>query len=284
MDMASYLSGFVRATQRAKNYWSVGADVRSAIILALFSNHRTSRLAVVLNRGKGLKTRASGLSAVQLDLNSSDHRTIFREIYLDQVYNLAAIPFRPQVILDCGAHIGLFSRLAAAAYPETPVYAFEPNAKNFRWLEMQCAFPNAKITPIQAAVDLHEGTGILVGEGCHGAIQPGTCSCGGEEVRLVDLSAWLNNLPTVQALVLKVDIEGKEFDVLPHVLPVLPLRTAILFETHSFRGDSNQLVRNLEANGFSVQQVRSRTEGETTFSDFMAIRTDKPNSAACVDG
>jgi FkbM family methyltransferase len=262
-----------RALHRAKIFWSTGADFRSALLLALFSNHRSSALASKLNFGRGVQVRATGTPPIYIDLNSGDHQTIFREIFVERVYDLAAIPFCPQAVIDCGAHIGLFSRLATTAYPGIPIYAFEPNASNYDWLKKQCNFPTCGIKPIQAGVDVHGGTGLLFGDGCQGSIVPTQKkNSDGVEVKLVDLFAWIKNMPVVGRLLIKMDIEGKEFDLLPHILPVLPRTTALLFETHSFRGNSKELVETLKNTRFAVKEIRSRIGGGTTFSDFLAIR------------
>jgi hypothetical protein len=92
------------------------------------------------------------------------------------------------------------------------------------------------------------------------------------EVTLIDLKRWIKDLPETQHLLVKMDIEGKEFEVLPHILPALPANTAILFETHSNFGNSDRLISQLIANGFSVNEVRSRTEVGVTFKDCMAVR------------
>jgi hypothetical protein len=168
--MTSLMKGFLRAFGRAKAYWMVAAGVRSSFLLCLFSNHRTSALAATLNGKRGIKVRSAGKAPIFIDLNSGDHRTIFREIFIEQVYVLDHVPFRPQVILDCGAHIGLFSRLAAAVYPGTPIHAFEPNAINFGWLKRQCGYANCNINPIQGGVDVRDGVGILFGDGCQGTM------------------------------------------------------------------------------------------------------------------
>ena len=238
----------------------------------LFSNHKTSRLGAWVNSGRGLRLRAAGEPPVFINLASADHRTIFCELFVEKVYDLNFEPFLPTLIVDCGAHIGLFSRLAVAAYPEAKVYAFEPNPENFVWLKKQTADVSGHVNLIQAGVDVAEGQGLLLGSGCQGSISHDQNSVGGVQVPLVDLGAWVKNLPRSEALLIKMDIEGKEFEVFPHILPVLPPNTALLFETHSLHGDCPRLVSLLEDNGFAVQQVRSRTDSGKLFCDFRAIR------------
>ena len=45
------------------------------------------------------------------------------------------------VLFDVGAHTGNYSRALAAAFPQSTVYAFEPNPETFEQLKAQCSGP-----------------------------------------------------------------------------------------------------------------------------------------------
>ena len=73
-------------------------------------------------------------------------------------------------------------------------------------------------------------------------------------VALINLKEWIvKHNPT--KLLLKIDIEGEEESVIPHILPVLPNTCAIFFETHSLIG-KKKILELLQVNKYEVQLIR----------------------------
>src|SRR5689334_17956075 len=60
-----------------------------------------------------IAVRPSLLGGLTLHLDPSDlsHLAVADEIFLQKVYDLSRVPFAPDLILDCGAHIGMFTLL-----------------------------------------------------------------------------------------------------------------------------------------------------------------------------
>jgi hypothetical protein len=74
------------------------------------------------------KTVAGAVAAV--DTHDLGQLISCEEILIERTYDLALVPFEPEIIVDCGAHIGLFSLMAGLRYPEADILAFEPDAQN----------------------------------------------------------------------------------------------------------------------------------------------------------
>ena len=73
------------------------------------------------------------------EIGSQAARWVANELALDE-YGLSRISFRPgNVIIDVGAHVGLFSLYLALRHPEVTIVAFEPEPHNFRNLAANVA-------------------------------------------------------------------------------------------------------------------------------------------------
>lgn len=60
---------------------------------------------------------------------------LFGEVVTCDTYHLRQIPFRPDVVFDIGANIGIFSRFARQLWPKAYIVAVEPhpdNIENFK--------------------------------------------------------------------------------------------------------------------------------------------------------
>jgi len=64
--------------------------------------------------------------------NSSD-RLVASQVFYTKDYDIS-INFKPKVIIDCGANIGLASLYFKSKYPESTVIAIEPEINNFNLL------------------------------------------------------------------------------------------------------------------------------------------------------
>jgi len=68
---------------------------------------------------------------------SAGAATCYREVVVDDFYGLFPIAktFQPNVIVDIGANIGMFSVLASLLFPQATIFSYEPNAETFTWLK-----------------------------------------------------------------------------------------------------------------------------------------------------
>lgn len=191
----------------------------------------------VLNGGESMAPRISLWTTLRLrlleirgkKLSEKRNAFIYKEIK------------RGDIVLDCGANAGeITSKFAQMG---ATVHAFEPVPQIFKALAGKCE-GLANVVLHEAAVGvadsriiifhplIKEGEPLPLGASIIRAKSGGganECEC---EVRLVDLHAFLMDLPPVK--VLKMDIEGAEVDLLRDLAERGSLRRigVVLVETH----------------------------------------------------
>ncbi len=201
-----------------------------------------------------------------LDLGRPDQVAVFEEIFVQGVYELDRVPFEPDRVVDCGAHVGYFSLLAGARFPNAELVAFEPQAENWRCAKEQVEINKKTIEIYRAAVGIEDGRSVLVGSGCGGRLN-------GEAVDGVSLPRLIREW-SPRRLLLKVDIEGGERALLREVVPILPVSTVLFFETHGGLPVLDACAELLTGAGFKVDVLRQR-DGEGTsnaYADVVALR------------
>jgi len=182
-----------------------------------------------------IRVRPASLGGLRVQLDSRDvsHMVIFDEVIRDGLYDLKLVPFCPDVIVDCGAHIGIFSLKAGCAFPRARLTAFEPNPDNLHVLRAQKRINSLLFEIVAAAVSLKDGESWFQA-GCSfgGTLADEAPGVGhGYRVRVVDLRTWLIQ-QDARRLLLKIDVEGEERTLLPGILPYLPRQCALFFESH----------------------------------------------------
>jgi FkbM family methyltransferase len=210
---------------------------------------------------------------VTLDPTDSSQVLIFDEVFLDKIYDFDAIPFDPTHIIDCGGHIGLFTLTALHRFPQSAATVFEPNPDNLPYLKRQISQNELAAKIITAAVSTSDGKiEFATGSSCSGKMLHDSAAVENLiSVPTVDFKKVLDHSKP-QRLLLKVDIEGAEMEVLPHILSSLPATTALFFETHGGDPDWNSIQSLLAQNGFTVK----RTSERGPYSDGFALRTASP--------
>ncbi len=215
--------------------------------------------------------RPRALCGLRLLIDPTDWSQIliFDEIFLHNNYDLRRLQFVPSAIVDCGAHIGMFSLLAAATFPQARLFAFEPNPANVNMIRRQVRANVLGLTLFDAAVSSTGGVRtFIIGNSHSGRLSaPPNPADKGITVSAIDLPDFMAQL-RADALLLKMDVEGEEETLIPALLPQLPKRCAIFFETHSAELGWQSTTRHLAVNGFSVEQINSRGK----FADGYACR------------
>ena len=198
-----------------------------------------------------------------ITLNPSDlsHLIIAEEFIIHKSYDLERVPFEPALIIDCGAHIGLFTLLARAHFPTPRIIAFEPAPENVTFLKEHAREAGGDIEVIEAAVSDRDGVArFLRRMSFAGSLQldesesPGTY-----EVRTVDLKKVLRG-KSGGNLLLKLDIEGSEEIVLPAIVDLLPPRCAIFLEVHAGEESWQRATSLLETRGFRTRKDREHED------------------------
>jgi FkbM family methyltransferase len=217
-----------------------------------------------------LAPQSLGGLTVTLDPTDSSQVIIFDEVFLDHIYDFSQIPFEPTHIMDCGGHIGLFTLTALHRFPQSAATVFEPNPDNLPYLKRQISRNELAAELVTSAVSTRDGKiEFAIGSSCSGKmLMDSTAIDNVISVPTVDLKKLLDHSKP-QRLLLKMDIEGAEMEVLPHILPSLPATTALFFETHGGDPDWNSIQSLLAQYGFTVK----RTSERGPYSDGFALRT-----------
>lgn len=205
-----------------------------------------------------LLVRPKSLNGGKVLIETSDLGQLvsFDEVLVEGGYDLKKVPFRPEVVIDCGAHVGYFSALAAATYPEVRMVSYEPNPENVRVLRKNLEGAGSRASIVPAAVSVQEGEAWFAAKVSNGG-KIGDESADGIKVCLVDLPEVIKKAGGVP-MVLKVDIEGEERRVFPVLSPHLPAQCAVYFETHDGIEGWRDVAGSLEAAGFQLELLRER--------------------------
>ena len=219
-----------------------------------------------------IAVRPSSLGGLTLHLNPSDlsHLAVVDEIFLQKVYDLGRVPFAPDLIVDCGAHIGMFALVAAARFPKSKFVAFEPDPDNCDWLRRQIEENHLQVDVVEAAVSTSDGEVLFeAGQGCGSSLSTASLpSANAIRVKAVDLADFLSRT-NCRNLLLKLDVEGAEEKLLPKIVNVLPKNVFLFFETHGGKQSWDRLSRILEEHGFVTEITRARG----IYTDGIAVRS-----------
>jgi FkbM family methyltransferase len=199
------------------------------------------------------------LSGLQIFINPCDwsQTCIFEEVFLRNGYDLARLGFVPEMILDCGGHIGTFSLLAKARFPQAQLTIYEPNPENIQMLRRQIGRNNLGARLMECAVSIETKEMVFAAGNSHSGRLMLETGSGGYRVKVIDLPSAFKEMK-LQSLLLKMDIEGEELRVLPVLAPLLPERCAIFFETHGGLPAWEQVQKLLQDARFRVEKVNER--------------------------
>ena len=107
---------------------------------------------------------------VRVQFNCPGQIEVFDELFLTGIYDLGAVDFVPELVVDCGAYCGYFSALAAGVFPRARRVCFEANPANLPMLEAQLALLTVKVELHAEAVYVREGTAAFAGGGIGGGV------------------------------------------------------------------------------------------------------------------
>jgi FkbM family methyltransferase len=255
-------------------------DKLKMLVVGYARGHTFGSTGVVSRIGRMLfpeiAVRPSSLGGLILHLNPSDlsHLVVAEEILLEHVYDLSLVPFTPDAVLDCGAHAGIFTLLAASKFSKSKLVCFEPDPANYRWIQKQIGANRLEAETRLVAVSTADGKALFEARGCGGALVEQPTHGGGTiTVNTLDLSSYIRVLGASR-LLLKLDVEGAEEKLLPAIVDGLPLDCVIFLETHRAEESWQRLSALLGEHGFAVMITRRRD----VYIDGVAIRTSSSNA------
>lgn len=188
-------------------------------------------------------------------LHYADMHSFYHE--LAQIFGTDLYGFdaesRSPVILDCGAHVGLASIYFALRHPRAEIHAFEADPDIFSFYERNIrSMGLGSIKRHNKAVWVHgDGVAFAKSGDDSGHIDE---QARGEEVPSVRLRDVLAGLERVDML--KMDVEGAEFEVMRDCAPVLDRVRRLIIETHLLKGGAGghtlaSLLDTIEKAGFN---------------------------------
>jgi len=161
----------------------------------------------------------------------------FKDIFVDQVYLFNSKKNDP-VIYDCGSNVGLSLLYFSTLYPNAVIKGYEADKNLASLSQMNLKknnISNAIIFPVAIWVD-DNGVDFSIEGADGGSIVGGDNFHRTESVRLRSI---LRSEPHIDLL--KLDIEGAEFDVMTDCRDSLSNVQNIFIEYHSFKNDSQKL-------------------------------------------
>jgi FkbM family methyltransferase len=179
---------------------------------------------------------------------------IYEEIFVATGYDLSFVNFEPQHIVDCGGHIGLFSLLASSAFPKAKITIFEPNPSNFSRILENRSLNGLDWDCRLGAVGAYAGNTYLDVFNSHSAR---LSSDHGVPTKVFQLAAFISELGATR-LVLKIDVEGEERVMWPELIPRLPARSVVFFETHHGSDGWSEAEAHFRKNGFQMRKLIER--------------------------
>jgi FkbM family methyltransferase len=170
-------------------------------------------------------------------INGPDFLHSLMELFVDEIYK-SDMPTNAYII-DCGANIGLSTIYFHKCLPDAEIVSFEPDDANYSLLSANVAqLKSNKIKILKEAVWIHDdfisfentgGLGSKIGE-----------ENGSNTVKIKATS--LKNFITKKVDLLKVDIEGAEYEVIKDIKDKLHLVDRFFIEYHGSFSNQNELL------------------------------------------
>lgn len=190
-------------------------------------------------------------SGVQLELHDWQDLTTAWVVFYGNEYAIRPLDKR---IVDCGANIGAFSLLCSVRLPEVHVVGIEPFPSTFKRFVRSIEENgfSSKISPLNAAVVGTSGTLFMDDAKDIASHSRKVGGAQGIEVKGLTLEMILTQAGFDEVDLLKVDIEGAEYDLFAET-PDAVLRQfkRIGLEYHG-NGNTAELFNKLQAAGFVV--------------------------------
>lgn len=226
----------------------------------LWFNKLLFPLLYLQHQGKSaIVVEVEGGARFKVRVNTSDVLVIW-EVWKAKIYDDVRLPIGEQdIVVDIGAHIGVFAVRAARLAHSGRVYAYEPSSNNFAILAENRQLNGASNLQIDnRAISDRRGKMALYmpgGNGALGSLLQETNSPK-EMVEATTLTDIIAEHSIERIDYLKVDVEGSEYDILFHCLEetLARVRGAVI-EYHEFEGDKRNhrdLVQLLKSHGFKV--------------------------------
>jgi FkbM family methyltransferase len=198
-------------------------------------------------------------STTHVEVSGADitHLWVADEVLIERVYQLDVVPFTPDLVMDLGANIGLFTLLAAKRWPKADFICVEPHPTTFSFLCDNLTLNGVNAMKLQCALDSQVGVKFLENDGA--VYQTLSERRTGTSVMTIQLDSLLPAQRDMK-VVLKMDIEGSEVSVLDTLQRQLPEQTFIFIELHKGDESVSWIKQWAARNAFHFTEVRRRDD------------------------
>jgi FkbM family methyltransferase len=196
------------------------AGIYHAIFVALSKRKKLARVAPRWAR-----------QPLYLRLNSSDIM-VFRQVFIEREYDIIRnIRVPLEVMVDAGANVGLTSAFVADRYPHVRIYAVEPDSGNFELLKLNTrGYGNVRCI-CGALWNRDEPVAIDFPEATEWAFRVRSVPTA-SEIQGYRLRTLMDRLDLERISLLKMDIEGAEYEVLGDAASWIDAVDHIVIELH----------------------------------------------------
>lgn len=226
----------IHLEQRLQGFraYTLGATLQDKILL--FGYYIGVRINRKLGKSyfaqpKNISIAYKGIRSNYHIANLDDYR-ILDEIFLQEQYALT--PEHPiKTIVDLGSNVGTSIIYFLAQYPEAHIYGFEPTAYCYDLLVKNIG-ANKNVTLEKKALDGESGKTVPIyihPEGHSGSSNFFIEGAEREEVPTISMDSIMEKYSLTSIDILKIDIEGVEYDVLKHFTKLHTVKY-ILAEVH----------------------------------------------------
>jgi FkbM family methyltransferase len=202
----------IRFLLKIMNRWSV-IDVVSFYFHFIFS------------RGKRIKTK--DFQNILIRPGSSD-LDIFKQVIIGLEYDIK-LNFEPKIIVDCGANIGMSTLFFKRKYRNSQIISIEPDKDNYELLQKNITNIEG-VYPINKALWNHSnGVKLMLNESqdSHSAIDSSDF-----DTQTITIEEILDRYSFEKIDILKIDIEGGEFELFKENCAWLEKIKVIVIELH----------------------------------------------------
>lgn len=245
-----------KATASYSGFWSIG--------LTPF------KIAYLKNAANKLRSYSLFGKSLQY-INGYDLYHSLEEIFIEEVYKIK-LPAAP-VIIDCGANIGLSVLYFKRNYPDAKIIAFEPDTDNYTLIKNNIeTYKLDNVDLRKEAVWIDEVTLNFQSMNSLGSMITDEKGNDTYEVKGIRLK----NLLGEKVDLLKMDIEGAEYQVLLDIQDQLPNVNNMFIEYHGTFDDQHKLLEILNIVQAAGMKFYMKEAMEIYKTPFYRMPTEHP--------
>jgi FkbM family methyltransferase len=187
---------------------------------------------------------------IRINEMSSDFFS-FLEMTVRHIYRIDP-NFFPDLVIDCGGNVGLFTLDAAARFPSAKIVVSEPVPLNLDQIRRHCRINNvvAEVLPVCIG-GRRRVIPFYVRDAISGSSDPAKPYSKKLETEVLSLADVLRDRPA-QRIYIKMDIEGMELETLESYVPGETRPVCIVGELHGHKENSVHLERIFGNSGWQL--------------------------------